>query len=429
MDYRKIIVQWQEFEIPTLFPREISINIEHNFITTVTGARRAGKTYLCFQKIKDLIKKGVVKKNILYINFEDEKLIGADANDLDKLLDTFYELSEINKKQKIYLFLDEIQNVENWDVWVRRIYDMNKNIKIILTGSSSKLLSKEISTKLRGRVFNIEVFPLSFNEYLKWKGVSYNLKTISYSKDRFKVKKEFSSYLSDGGYPSILVNKTLPKEEILQNYFNSMIFKDIVERHNIKEIKKMRILVKLLFESTSKEVSYNRLANKLKSLGFNMSKNTIIEYISHFEDAYLFFQNLKYEYSLTKQLGSIKKIYCIDNGLLNSVSFKFSEDIGKLMENLVFIELKRRNKEVFYYRKNYECDFIIKKKNKITEIIQVTGKLNDENYKREIEGLIEALNSYKLKQGTIITKDLEKQEKIKKKIIKFIPLWKWLLSQ
>ncbi len=427
MEYNKIIVQWKEFEIPKTLPRDISINLNHDFITAISGPRRVGKTYLCFQLINKLLKKGVPKENIFYINFEDEKLLGAEAKDLDKLLDKFYEFSNINKKQDIYLFLDEIQNVNNWDVWTRRIYDMHKDTKIILTGSSSKLLSKEISTKLRGRVINIEVFPLSFKEHLKWKKIKYNRKTILYSKERFAIKKEFSAYLSNGGYPALLVSN-LPKETILQNYFQSMIFKDIIERYNIKEIKKLKILVKLLFESTTKEIAYNKLANKLKSLGFSLSKNTIIEYISYFEDAYLFFQNLKYEYSITKQLGSIKKIYCIDNGLLNTVSFKFSDDFGKLIENLVFIELKRRNKEIFYYRKNYECDFIIQEKNKVVDAIQVTKELSDENYKREINGLLEALKTYHLKEGLILTYEGDEEEKkIDNKTIKIIPLWRWLL--
>ncbi len=325
------------------------------------------------------------------------------------------------------MFFDEIQNVKNWDVWVRRIYDMYKNLKIILTGSSSKLLSKEISTKLRGRIINIEVFPLSFREFLIWKSISYNKKTISYSKDKIKLIKAFSSYVTKGGYPALIANNA-PNELVLQSYFQSMIFKDVIERYNIKEIKKLKILSSLLFESVTKEISYNKLANKLKSLGYNISKNTIIEYISYFEDAYLFFLNLKYEYSLTKQLGSIKKIYCIDNGLLNSVSFKFSEDYGKLIENLVFIELKRRSKEIFYHRNNNECDFIIREKNKVTGAIQVTKELSDENYKREINGLVGALELYDLKEGLILVHEgNEKKKNINSKIVKIIPVWKWLL--
>ena len=426
MDYNKIIMQWKEFDIPDLLDRDVKADLEIDFLLTITGPRRAGKTYFCFQLI-NFLKKKISKENILYINFEDEKLLGADANDLNNLLEAFYQLSQIDKRQKIYLFLDEIQNVKNWDNWVRRIYDTQKNIKIILTGSSSKLLSKEISTRLRGRTINIEIFPISFKELLLWKNIKYDLKTISYSKQKIEIKKLFYIFLKGGGYPSIIIDSNL-KENILQNYYETMIFKDIIERNNIKEIKKLRILANLLFESVTKEISYNKLANKLKSMGFNMSKNTIIEYLSYFEDAYLFFQNLKYEYSISKQLGSIKKIYCIDNGLLNSVSFKFSEDIGKLLENLAFISLKRKNKEIYYFSGKYECDFLIKEKNKIVEAIQVTKKLDENNIKREFNGLLEAMKKHKLRKGLIITEDQEDEKNSDGKKIKIIPLWKWLIT-
>lgn len=416
-----------EFKIPEVLPRQAQAKLPTDFITTITGPRRAGKTYFCFQLIKQLLRKGIPPGNILYINFEDEKLLRAEAEDLNRLLDTFHELSEIDEKQEIYLFLDEIQNVKDWDAWVRRIHDTQENINLVLTGSSSKLLSKEISTKLRGRTLNTEIYPLSFKEFLSWRGIDYDLKTISYSKKRFPVKKEFSSFLSGGGYPAALLNEEL-RDDILQGYFESMIFREVVERYNIKEIKKLRILAGLLFESATKDISYNKLANKLKSLGYGLSKNTIIEYISHFEDAYLFFQNLKYEYSLTKQLGSIKKVYCIDNGLLNAVSFKFSEDLGKLMENLVFIELLRRNKRVYYHRKNHECDFLLKEKSRIVEAIQVTEELNDESRSREMAGLIEAMETHNLSQGTILTHEGEGVEQIRDKIIQIKPLWKWLLE-
>ena len=425
MEHKKIIIQWKEFEMPEVLPRARDINLDSDFITAITGPRRAGKTFFCFQLINKL-KEKVSKENMLYLNFEDEKLLGAEAKDLDKLLETFYEMSSPKKNQNIYLFLDEIQNVKNWDNWVRRIYDTQKHIKLILTGSSSKLLSKEISTSLRGRSINIEIFPLSFKELLTWSKILYNLKTISYSKDKIEIKKKFYKFLAEGGYPAIAKNNN--KWDILQNYYESMIFKDVIERNNIKEIKKLRVLANLLFESITKEISYNNLMNKLKSLGFNISKNTIIGYISYFEDAYLFFQNLKYEYSITKQLGSVKKIYCIDNGLLNAVSFKFSKDTGKLLENLVFIELKRRGNEIYYFRKNNECDFLIKEKNKIIKAVQVTKKLDEENSRREINGLLEAMNEYNLKEGLILTDEEEQEKIIEGKKIKIIPVWKWLLE-
>ncbi len=427
MEYQRIIVQWMEFKIPEVLPRHAQVKLTTDFITTITGPRRAGKTYFCFQLIKQLLQKGIHRGNILYVNFEDEKLLRAEAEDLNGLLDAFHELSEIDEKQEIYLFLDEIQNVKDWDAWVRRIHDTQKNINMVLTGSSSKLLSREISTKLGGRTLNTGIYPLSFKEFIAWRGIEYDLKTISYSKKRFPLKKEFSSFLSGGGYPAVLLNEAF-RDEILQGYFESMIFRDVVERYNVKEIKKLRVLAGLLFASTTKDISYNKLANKLKSLGYTLSKNTIIEYISYFEDAYLFFQNLKYEYSLTKQLGSIKKVYCIDNGLLNAVSFKFSKDIGKLMENLVFIELMRRNKEVYHHRKKRECDFLVKEKNEVVAAIQVTEELNDENRSREIAGLIEAMETHELSQGTILTYDSEGIEEIGDKTIPVKPLWKWMLE-
>ncbi|MFO8015563.1 MAG: ATP-binding protein [Candidatus Woesearchaeota archaeon] len=427
MDYKSIIVQWMEFKPPKTLTREQTINIEMDFISTITGSRRSGKTYFCFQLINSLLKQGIPRSNILYINFEDNRLIGAEAKDLDELLNAFYELSETDSKKRIYLFLDEIQVVKNWDAWARKIYDTKKNIKLILTGSSSKLLSKDISTKLRGRTINTEIYPLSFREFLQWKNISYNMKTLPYSESRFEIKKQFSAFLSEGGYPAVLTSKSQHKT-ILKNYFESMIFKDIVERYNISDIKRLKVLAGLLFESTAKEMSYTKTANKLKSKGFSISKNTLIEYIAHFEDAYLFFQSMKYEYSLTKQLGSIKKLYCIDNGLLNAVSFRFSENKGKLLENLIFIELKRRGKEIYYHRKNNECDFLIKEKNRIISAIQVCGELTEENEKREINGLLEAMSAHNLNEGLIITLDKQEARHVNGKKITILPAWIWLLE-
>ncbi len=428
MDYKQIIVSWKEFQIPEHLPRDIEINLNVDFIITITGPRRAGKTYFCFQAIQKLLESGVPKENIFYINFEDNRLLGASSEDLENILSSFLELSTLNKMQKLYFFLDEIQTVKDWDSWVRKIYDTRKDIHLILTGSSSKLLSREISTKLRGRVITKEILPLSFKEFLLWNNVSYDLKAISYSKEKITVKKLFSDYLAGGGYPAIFVNKNIPKETILQGYYDSMILKDIVERYKIEDVKKLKSLAQLLFQSVSNEISYTKLANKLISAGFKTSKNTIIEHIAYFEDAYLFFQNMKYEYSMAKQIGSIKKLYCIDNGMLNSISFKFSDDTGKLLENAAFVELKRRSEQVYYHRKKYECDFIIVRKNKVCGAIQAAAILNEENESWEINGLIEALNDYGLDEGIILTEDQEEIKTIDGKKIHIKPVWKWLLE-
>jgi hypothetical protein len=297
-----------------------------------------------------------------------------------------------------------------------------------MTGSSAKPLSKELTTKLRGRVLPYEIFPLSFKEYLGWNGIDYDIKTISHSRQKAAVKKHFSAYWQNGGYPALMEEPANLRNDILQQYFDSMILNDVIERHNVESVKKIKILASLLFASASKEITYNKLANKLSSIGYAISKSSIIDYISYFEDAYLFFQNLKYEYSLAKQLGAIKKIYCVDNGLLNAVSFKFSEDSGRLLENLVFLELRRRKNEVYYHRHLFECDFLIKHKNKVISAIQVATKLDDENKGREINGLVEAMEAYKLDVGYVLTEDQEDELIVKKKKIFVLPVWKWLLQ-
>jgi hypothetical protein len=428
MEHKKIVINWKEFDAPKALPRPSDIDLNVEFIITISGPRRAGKTYFCFQLMQKLMQEAISRENIFYINFEDNHLLGANAADLDKILECFLELSAINKKQKIYLFFDEIQTVKDWDAWARKIYDQRKDIHLVLTGSSSKLLSREISTKLRGRVINKEIFPLSFKEILSWSNITYNPKTISHSKEKTAVKKAFLQFLMNGGYPALFIDKTLQKEQVLQSYYDSMIFKDIIERYRIEDVKKLKSLAQLLFQSVSGNMSYNKLAEKMRTIGFDISKNTVIEYIAYFEDAYLFFQNMKYEYSVAQQLGSIKKLYCIDNGILNAVSFKFSEDTGKLLENLVYVELKRKNETVYCHKSKNECDFLVVRKNKVSEAIQVTQKLDETTEKREIDGLIEAVKEHKLNRGLILTEEQEEVRIVQGKKIVIKPVWQWLLE-
>jgi hypothetical protein len=344
------------------------------------------------------------------------------------ILECYLEISDTDKGQRLYLFMDEIQAVEGWDSWARKISDQRKDIRLILTGSSSKLLSKEISTQLRGRAINQELFPLSFKEMLAWEGVPYSLRTIAHSKDRVAVKRAFARFLKEGGYPALLMDRSLPREQILQSYYDSMIFKDIVERHRIENVNKLKSLAMLLFQSVCSELSYSSLANKMKAAGLDMSKSTVIEYISHFEDVYLFFQNLKYEYSVAKQLGSIKKVYCIDNGLLNAVSFKFSEDIGRLLENAVYVELRRRGEQVYRHKAKHDCDFLVMRKHQVTSAIQVTQRLDESTEKREIDGLMEAMQTHGSAEGLILTEDQETERIASGRKILVKPVWKWLLE-
>jgi predicted AAA+ superfamily ATPase len=416
-----------EFDIPEIKQRDIAVDLTTDLIVGIIGPRRSGKTYLCFQLMRGLLSGGTPRSNILYLNFEDEKLLGATARDADAMLDIFHEVSRIDGSSKLYLFLDEIQNVQDWDAWVRRLHDTQKKIQLILTGSSSKLLSKDIATRLRGRVLNWEVFPLSFKEYLSWHGVEYTIATLPESNDSREIRRLFNEYVIEGGFPALFTNPH-HATSLLQGYYDVMILKDIVERHGVKDVKKLRLLGGLLFESAGREMSYTRLANKLKAAGIDISKNTVIDFISHFEDAYVFFQNMKFEYSLALQLGAIKKIYCIDNGLLNAASFKFSDDKGRLLENIAYISLRRAGGQVFYHKGKHECDFLVQEKDRVVAAIQVTEALLPENESREIGGLVEAMARHRLTEGIIITTDQHETRVLGANRIRVVPAWFWLLG-
>nr|MDO8116554.1 AAA family ATPase [Candidatus Sigynarchaeota archaeon] len=246
---RKGVIQWMEFLIPEIKPRDVVVDLGTDLIVAITGPRRSGKTCFCFQLIGQLVLKGTPRSNIFYVNFEDEKLIGATATDADAMLDVFHELSRLDPSFNMYLFLDEIQNVKDWDAWVRRLHDTRKNIKLVLTGSSSKLLGKEIATRLRGRVLNKEIFPLSFKEYLAWCNVNYRAEMLPESNTSTEIRARFTSFLADGGFPGIF-NNPAHATTLLQSYYDVMILKDIVERHGVKEVKKLRLLGGMLFDNT-----------------------------------------------------------------------------------------------------------------------------------------------------------------------------------
>lgn len=389
-------------------------------VIVLKGIRRSGKSTLLNLELKTLLKT-TPKENLLFINFEEPRFRNyLNIEFLDYLFEAYLEYLE--PKGKIYLFLDEIQNVEAWEKWVLRHYEKS-NIQIYVTGSSSKLLSKEFSTALSGRHFSINVYPLSFKEFLDFKKIDISTKFKLISNEK-KIEKEFKEYLKWGGFPKLLTLKNdLQKKTELINYYETIILKDIAERNKIKNTEELRNLIYYFLSNNTKLFSLN----KLKKLNFGTFE-TIKNYLENAKDSYLLFELTKFDYSLKKQLVNLKKIYAIDTGFVNNIAFKFSQDIGRILENIVFIELKRRNQEIYYHKEKYECDFVIKERLDITFAIQVTKSLDDEDTKeREIKGLIEACKNYDLKSGLILTENEEGEEIIDdiKVIIK--PVWKWLL--
>jgi len=365
------------------------------FAIILSGVRLCGKSTLLLQLIRK-------RENYYFFNFEDPRIVGFEVSDFQKLNDVFQE--EFGTQD--YYFFDEIQNVQGWEIFIRSMLDKGK--KIVITGSNASLLSKELGTRLTGRHLRYELFPFSYTEMLTLLKINPN-------------KESFEDYLKKGGFPEFLKNQ---KEEILRELFYDIVIRDIVVRHKIRNLKTIKELGIYLLTNIGKEFSYNNL-KKTFNLG---SINTVISFISFFEDSYLLFTVPKFSYSFKQQLVNPKKIYSIDNGLSNANSVSFSFDKGRMLENVVFNNLRKKFKDIFYFKETNECDFVIKEKEEIVLAIQVCYDLNNDNKEREINGLLEALIALNLEQGLILTFNNEDQFVIKNKKIFVKPTWKWLLE-
>lgn len=419
---KTIIKDFHAKPLPEFIDRKLSVPINSGKIITIVGSRRAGKTYFMYQLISQLLA-SINIIDIVYINFEDERL-NLKIEDLHLLIDSYYELYPDNTNQ-LYFFFDEIQNISNWEKFVRRIYDtFSKNI--FITGSSSKLLSKEISTSLRGRSVTYEMFPLTFEEYLKFFKID---SSDTYStRNKSKIIKTFKSYLTQGGFPEVVHYNDDFRTKTLQSYLDVMIYRDIIERYEISNPVALKYIIKKSISNISNYLSINKLYNELKSVGIKVSKDSIYLFLNYIQDCYLLFLVNIYSESINVQNTNDKKIYCIDNGLANNVSFSFSENIGRLLENAIFINLKAKGNSIYYYSNTRECDFVIQEKSKIIKAIQVTAELNSNNRTREIEGLVEALNKFNLKNGLVLTLDQKETINADNKIIEVEPAWKWLID-
>ncbi|MBU1045808.1 ATP-binding protein [Patescibacteria group bacterium] len=429
---KTIFYEWKERKLPQIIRREKNLKeylqTKPPKIIAITGFRRVGKTYLVFQLIKELLKKKN-REEIVYINFEDERIplrteILTDL--LPTVKQTFQKLSEI-------LFLDEIQEIPGWSKWIRRIYDQER-IKIFVTGSSSKMSSREIPTELRGRCLEIKIFPLSFKEFLKFKDIGIDFKRVPYSEnEKAKVFKALEEYLFYGGMPEVVLAPVERKIEILQGYYKTVIRRDISQRFKVKNEEGLKALLLLILNSTS--YSITKLYNTLKSLNYKIGKTTLLNYLSYIENSYFAESVPIFSYKVKNQLQYPRKIYFVDNGFITALSTKFSKDFGRLYENLVFQELKRRTgyqTEIFYWkdRTGREVDFVLRDRLKIKKLIQVCYDINDSTTRdREIKSLLRASKELKCDNLMIINQDIEKVEEMKDKEIKFIPLWKWLMEK
>src|SRR3989338_6059902 len=430
---KTILTEWKGKSIPIIIPRELNLrdylNMKVNKIIVLNGFRRVGKTYILYGLANELLKSNS-REEVVHINFEDER-IPLKTEFLSNLLPTADEI--FNKKIK-YLLLDEVHNVPNWSKWLRRTYD-NKNLRIFVSGSSSKMSEEEIPTELRGRFLEVKAFPLSFKEFLNFKKLNFDLRTLDYSdEEKPLILKALTEYLIYGGLPEVVLEDENKKFELAQSYYSTVIKRDIVERYNIKNEEALKVLLKLLLDS--KEYSISKTYNNLKSLGLEVGKSTIQKYISYIENSYFAFSLPIFSYKIKDQIQYPKKIYFIDNVFINSISTKFMNNYGRLYENLVAIELKRKKEESYYWKntEKEEVDFVIKKDTKINQLIQVCYDLTDpDTKKREVKALLKASKDLKCNNLLIINQNYSGEESTEwfgiRRKIKFIPLWKWLLEE
>lgn len=423
--WAEIIKDFQEKGTPDLVERktEIPREVPLKRAISIIGPRRAGKTYTMFQLIRGLLKNRIRIDRIIYVNFERTDLEGTSSKDLSGMMETFYEIYPQNKNKKVWLFLDEIQNVEKWEIFVRTVID-SENAQVFISGSSSKLLSKEIATSMRGRTISYTILPFSFADYLAEEKMEPE-KYLS-GAERSRIINKLRSYMETGGYPEVIL---LPKEKekIILDIVETTTYRDVIERYRIRNIKLLKLLIKSLISSAAREFSVHKFYNFAKSAGIKASKNSLYNYLDALSDVFFAFPLRKFSYSYREIEQSLPKIYLTDNGILTSNGIN---DYGRLMENLVFIELVRRGKDVYYYKSTdgKEVDFVISRNNKIKELLQVAFSLDDLNTReREIKALLKASRELKCSNLGIITWSKEGMERIKGRTIKYTPLWKWLL--
>jgi uncharacterized protein len=418
---------WDATSYDSGVPRDILTNIKKNFdlpyVISIVGVRRCGKSTLVKQIINHLIgEKKANPKNILFLNLEHPGFsrYKGDVTYLEKIFEDYLKLAA--PEGMIYCFLDEVHFFDKWQVFVKAHYERRK-IKFIITGSNSRLLSSEFITLLSGRTTPVEVYPFSFGEFMRARGADYP-DSVTIVKHRHKIRKLMDDYLQFGGFPEIAFMKQPETiREIHAMYARSILYQDIAARFGIKKPVELENLFYYLAANVSSLYTCNSLA-KLT----NLSDKTIKEYLSCFSDAYLLFTVDAFSYSVKQQMKSPKKIYSIDSGLAGSVSFRFSDDTGRHLENAVFLELKRRRMELFYYKteNSLEVDFICRAGRKVTDLIQVAKELSDEKTKnRELKALFKAMDETGLRNGTIVTYEEDEEIKENSKTVTIIPAYKF----
>ena len=402
--FQSIIALHQE-EIPlSLHERSLQLPLNKQRIVTVTGVRRCGKSSLLHLTINRLLASGVDKEQILYIGFDDERLANMDVSDFDEILQAYRLMYPDRPLSSVYMFFDEIQIVKGWELFVLRVYKHYcKNVYV--TGSTAQMLSGEMSSALRGWPDEYTEYPLSFKEFIAFKGVKANRYT---EEGAALMANMFKSYLLTGGFPqAVLANVETERVKLLQAYFNTMLFRDMIEHYNISASPSVvRYFLKRVFNNITKPSSVNNIYNDLKSQGLRLSKDSLYQWLDYACNIFLLHKVPKYSKSIIKQSTSLSKYYVVDFALAKSVLLPQSEEKGKALENAVYMHLARHlneNEQIYYFNEGAECDFVIANDEGVKELIQVCWELDEFNTPRECGGLCAASAATGCKKASIIT--------------------------
>lgn len=429
--YIKTQIAMRQAEFPTdLKKREKSLPINSGKIVTIPGVRRCGKTSRMEAVVNELLASGVERERFLWMSFEDERLVRMTSDELNMIIEAYREMYPEVAMSSVYMFFDEIQLIEGWEYFVMRLYKhYSKNIYI--SGSNATMLGSELKSVLRGWPDEEETMPLSFREYCDFKGI----KTDSWlESDTARLRNAFAEYNNEGGFPEVVLTQNpLQKVKILQTYFDTMLLKDLVEHYKLSNMEVLRYYLKRIMSNLTKPTSIRAIHGDIKSRGLRVSKDDLYEWANYACNIFMFFRVPNYSKSLQKIESSQPKYYCVDNGLRDAVLLPQSDDDGKKLENLVFLQLYRQRTpvdKVFYYQGKGECDFVVQKGIDVVQLIQVTWDMSDEETRRrEINGLVEAAKATGCNNMIIITADNSEEINLDNgNVIHVIPAWEWLLS-
>jgi len=397
---------WNDSFVRREFPEMLTKGED---IVVISGIRRCGKSTLLNQI------RSSYREQDYYMNFDDERLLKFKVGDFQELHEIFIELFG----QQTTFWFDEIQNVQGWERFVRRLHEQGS--KVFITGSNATMLSRELGTHLTGRYLRHELFPFSFKEFLLLENYKPEEKMAYTTEGKAELRRLYNKYFLSGGFPYYL---KFGDDNYLKSLYESILYRDVMARHNLTGEKELKELVYLLASNVSRLFSNNRLATAVGLRNATTMKN----YLDFLQDTYLLFAVNKFDFSARKQLQNARKIYFIDNALIRKLGFIFSEDRGRFLENMVFIELKRRGKEIYYFKGKAECDFLVRDGIDITGAIQVCYAFGDkETRDRELKGLMEALVAYHIDNGWILTDDTEETLEQNGKMIRIMPVWKWMI--